>query len=386
LIVALYRAWCEPCGALPVGRAGRLRRWLPDLAVGASAGLLLLAKPSGAFLIGGAAVAAFVIARRSRAGHAPDWRSVGIAVGTAVCCYAPWAIRNLVTFGAPFHSTESYDAWVLKYDPAQPVEGIYGVFWGRPLPHPRVLIGYGYDHFLAVQGQQFSHLWRDLTTGALVPRLLLPFIVLGLIVGATRRPGLGTLLLCGALPYTLFVLLYWHEENRYLLVFVPWLLLYAAAGIDWAYDALVTWFAGTGQRALVPLLAAALLAAVVAPNVGDITHRAATQTSGNEMVELSNWLKANTSPDAVVMTRNPWEVSWHSERRAVMLPLGSADDVYAVMRQYGVTVLALDHINDTSTIRQSLLPLYSYKAMPGITPRYDPRNNAYLVFSVSPPP
>jgi len=69
-----------------------------------------------------------------------------------------------------------------------------------------------------------------------------------------------------------------------------------------------------------------------------------------------------------------------------MLPLGTLDDVYAVMRQYGVTVLALDHINDSSTIRQSLLPLYSYKDMPGITRRYDPENNAYLIFSVSPPP
>ncbi len=173
---------------------------------------------------------------------------------------------------------------------------------------------------------------------------------------------------------------------RYFLVFVPWLLLYAAVGIDWACDALADLVRRHGQRALAPLLAVALLAAVIIPDARDIRVRAETQTSGNEMVELANWLKANTSPDAVVMTRNPWEVSWHSDRRAVMLPLGSIDDVYAVMRQYGVTVLALDHINDPSTIRQSLLPLYSYKEMPGITRRYDPGNNAYLVFSVSPPP
>ena len=51
-----------------------------------------------------------------------------------------------------------------------------------------------------------------------------------------------------------------------------------------------------------------------------------------------------------------------------------------------MTVLALDHINDPSTIRPSLLPLYSFKPMAGITPQYDPRNNAYLVFAVSPPP
>lgn len=383
-VVALYRAWCEPRGDSRAGRAGRLRPWLPDIAAGGAAGLLVLAKPSGALLIVGAALAAFVIARR--AGRVPEWRGVGIALAVALCCYAPWAIRNLVAFGAPFLTTESYDAWVLKYDPTQPTEGIYGVFWGRPLPHPRLLVGYGYDHFLAVQGQQFSRLWGDLTSGALVPRVLLPFLALGMIVGAARRPGLGALVLSAAVPYTLFVLLYWHYEIRYMLFFVPWLLLSAAAGIDWAYDALATWFAGMWQRALVPLLAAVLLAAVFAPNVRDITARAEAQTDGNAMVELANWLKANTPPDAVVMTRNPWEVSWHSERRAVMLPLGSREEVYAVMRQYGVTVLALDHINDPGTIRQSLLPLYSFKDLPGISPRYDPGNDAYLVFSVSPPP
>jgi hypothetical protein len=166
---------------------------------------------------------------------------------------------------------------------------------------------------------------------------------------------------------------------------VPWLLLFAASGIEWAYDALVTWFAGMWQRALPPLLAALLLLAVFIPAGRDIAVRAQTQTSGNATVVVADWLKANTPPDAVIMTRNPWEVSWHSERHTVMLPLGSLDDVYAVMRQYHVTYLELDHINDTSTLRESLKPLYSFKPMPGITPLYDPHTDTFLVFAVAPP-
>lgn len=385
-IVALYGAWCEPRRGSPP-RPTVVRRWWPEIAVGAAAGCLALAKPSGALLVGGGAIAGYLIARR--AGHPPDARAIGVGLLAAALCYAPWAIRNLVTFGVPFHSTESYDAWVLKYDPAQPSEGIYRVFWGMSLPHPRLLIGYGYDHFLAVQGRQFSRLWGDITGGALVPRLLLPFVVVGLVIGAARRPGLGAMLACAAAPYTLVVLLYWHYEIRYFLVFVPWLLLAAAAGIDWTYDALVTWFAGMEQRALVPVLAVALLAAALIPNIEEIRARATAQTGGNQVVELSHWLKANTPPDAVIMTRNPWEVSWHSERRAVMLPLGTLDEVYAVMRQYGVTVLELDHVNDPATIRQSLLPLYSYRELPGITRLYNPditAPNSYLIFAVSPPP
>ncbi len=382
--VALYRAWCEPRIVATQSETTRWRAWLPDLFVGATAGLLLLAKPSGAVMIFGAVVAALFIARR--AGTRLPWRGVGVAAATALVVYAPWAIRNLVAFGSPFHTTESLDAWVLKYDPKQPVEGIYGVFWGRALPHPRLLVGYGYDHFLTVQGQQFIHLWTDLTNGALLPRVLIPLALIGLIVGASRRSGFGLILAGAFVPYTLFVLLYWHEESRYFLVLVPWLLLSAAAGIEWTYDALVTWFAGMWQRAFVPILAALLLLAVAIPAGHDIVVHAETQTGGNEMVVVSNWLMANTPPDAVVMTRNPWEVSWHSGRRTVMLPLGSRDDVYAVMRQYHVTYLELDHLNDTSTLRESLKPLYSFQPLPGITPLYDPHNDAYLVFAVAPPP
>ncbi len=382
-VVALYRAWCEPRAISTRPHASRWRAWLPDLCVGVSAGFLLLAKPSGAALIVGAAVMALFIVRR--AGMRAPWRGAGIAGVTALVVYAPWAIRNLVTFGSPFHSTESLDAWVLKYDPKQPTEGIYGVFWGRDLPHPRLLVGYGYDHFLAVQGHQFAQLWSDIAGGALLPRVLIPFALLGCIIGASRRSGFGLVLAGAFVPYTLFVLLYWHYEIRYFLVLVPWLLLSAASGIEWTYDALVTWFAGMWQRALVPILAALLLLAVFIPAGRDIAVRAEAQTGGNAMVEVSHWLAENTPPDAVVMTRNPWEVSWHSGRRAVMLPLGSLDEVYAVMRQYHVTYLELDHINDPSTLRESLKPLYSFKPLPGIAPLYDPGTDAYLVFAVAPP-
>ena len=46
-------------------------------------------------------------------------------------------------------------------------------------------------------------------------------------------------------------------------------------------------------------------------------------------------------------------------------------------------ILELDHLNDTALMRTALAPLYSYKAMPGITPRYDPGDNSFLVFDVA---
>jgi hypothetical protein len=380
-VVTLYRAWCEPRASQPSDRFGWIGAWLPDLAVGVTAGLLVLAKPSGATLIVGAVVTAILL--NLRAHRRMPWRGAWLAAAVGALCYLPWAVRNLVTFGSPFHSTESHDAWVLKYDPKQPIEGIYQVFFLNALPHPRVLVGYGYDHLIGVEWQQFVRLWGDVTSGALVPRLLLPFILLGLILGAMRRPGLGTLLVGAGAVYTLFVLLYWHEEERYFIAFVPWLLLYAASGLEWTYDALLNWFGAMWQRMLVPLAASILLLAVAIPQVNDIRARAAANMGGNQAVVIAKWLEANTPPDAVIMTRNPWEISWHSNRQTVMLPVGSLDDITAVIRQYGVTMIELDHLNDTATMRQSLAPLYSYKPMPGITPRYDPGDNTFLIFDVA---
>ncbi len=114
---------------------------------------------------------------------------------------------------------------------------------------------------------------------------------------------------------------------------VPWLLLYAAAGLVWLADALIA-RAGAVGRIAGPVVALALTLAVLAPGFADITAEARAQTGGNETVEIARWIADNTPPDAVVMTRNPWEISWHSGRRAVMLPLGTTDEIYAVMRQY----------------------------------------------------
>lgn len=406
-VVCVYRAWCEavphppyhpqagiPSPSLPDRDRARLpRRWRgewdarsrSDVAVGIVAGLVALAKPSGAVLVVGAAGVAWLVARRAR--HAVSGRSALIAAGGALLCYAPWAVRNTVAYGSPVHTTESLDAWVNKYDPEQPVEGIYRLYTRLPIPHPRELVAFGADHFFAVQGHQFVRLWADLTHGALVPPLLLAFALLGALIGAARTPGLGLILAGAFAPYTLFVLLYWHYELRYFLVCVPWLCLFAAAGLDWGYAALAAWFAGLWQRALVPLVALAVLLAIFVPAAQSIADEARRDTGGNEMVQIAQWLRDNTPPDAVVMTRNPWEVSWHSGRKAVMLPLGTADDIFAVMRQYHVTVLELDHINDCKVNRLAIAPLYSYREIPGVTRLYPPPdtpNSSYLIYAVDP--
>jgi len=383
--VAIYMAWAEPLEPR-ILFSGQYSRLIPvDVLVGATAGLLVLAKPSGAVLIAGAAGVAGL--RTWRGGQHVPWGRVLRVGAVAALVYAPWAVRNLVTFGTPFSSTETLDAWVLKYDPKQPTEGIYRVFAPNALPHPRELVGYGFDHFLAVQGREIARFGAGFTGGALVPGLVLALALVGVVVGTGRHRGFGALLAGAFVPYTAFVLFYWHYEARYFLVFVPWLLLYAAAGLVWLADVLIS-RAGVGGRIGGPVVALALTLAVIAPGFVGIAAEARAQTGGNETVEIARWIADNTPPDAVIMTRNPWEISWHSGRRTVMLPLGTPDEVYAVMRQYGVTVLELDHINDQTTIRDGLRPLYSWREQPGITHlHYNPDARgvaSYLIYRVNP--
>lgn len=392
--VALYTAWVDTADVAGTTEAAVYpSRYLPGSAlVGLTAGVLVLAKPSGAMLVLGAAGAAWLIAQRQ--GRRVPGVAALAAGGIAALVYAPWAVRNVVTFGTPFFSTESLDAWVLKYDPKQPTEGIYRVFTDKPLPHPRALIGYGYDHFFAVQGREITRFWSGLTGGgwtggALVPGIVLALAVVGMVIGASRRAGFGALLMGAFVPYTAFVLLYWHYEARYFLVLVPWLLLYAAAGLIWLADTLVT-HTGRVGRVLGPLVALALTLAVVVPGVTGIAAEARAQTDASDPVAIGRWIAANTPPDAVVMTRNPWEMSWHSGRRAVMLPLGTTDEIYATMRQYHVTVLELDHLNDQNTIRDGIrsLGLYSWRESPGFThATYNPDaagTATYLIYRVDP--
>ncbi len=56
---------------------------------------------------------------------------------------------------------------------------------------------------------------------------------------------------------------------------------------------------------------------------------------------LGGWLKTN-DPQAVVMTRNPWELHWYSHGPAVQIPLSSLDEILSVAKFYHVSYLNLD--------------------------------------------
>ena len=60
--------------------------------------------------------------------------------------------------------------------------------------------------------------------------------------------------------------------------------------------------------------------------------------SGQEWMDAGRWLKTN-APGSVTMTRNPWELHFYSEQKAIQIPLAELDKIIEVAKFYGATHL-----------------------------------------------
>ena len=341
-------------------RRSLLRRLLPTadcrlptrwLLLGLLGGLLLLCKPSGALLLAGGG--AWALWRGWRAGQLRAVLGGGIVAATvAAIVWLPWGVRNQLTFGVPFYSTESHDAWLLEY---RDWETIYSVYAGRgDLPHPRLLVGYGFDAVSGKIAQQFREGWRDLREGEILPLLILAPAVLGAIVARGRQRALLAALGVSVTLYALFIGTYWHYERRYTLFLIPWGALLGASGLWWLHDRL----AEARSRATAALGVLVVVALILTPQWDTLQQNWRADLRISNPLVVAWWTRDNTPADAIVMTRNPWEFSFHSERRSVMIPFDDLATIKAIGDRYGVTHLQLDHLTERATRRPDLAPLY----------------------------
>ena len=347
----------------------RLTPWYVGL--GLCAGLLFVAKPSGALLALG--VAGWWLWQRRPGGPLrwPGWRWVVIGAGVTLLVAAPVVARNLATFGVPFFSTETYDAWVTKWEP--PDENIYRLM-ANDLPHPRRLVGFGFDRVTEAVALQFRKFGNDLAEGALIEPALLALAVVGLAIGGVAvRRTLGALA-WGVAPYLLFVLVYWHYEERYFAFLLPWVGILACGAVA-VLLARVFERGDSIQRRLAIGVVALGVALIVAPRVQFMVNQATGRllpTAGD--VVVGEWIARNTPPEAVVMTRVPWQTTWHSGRRTVMIPLAPAEGIAATIGRYGVDYLLVDRLNQTAIRREALGPLYEGREALGFTKVQEFRN------------
>jgi hypothetical protein len=392
--VSLYGRAQASARPAPGQRRRRLSQSQTLLLTGALAGLLIWSKPSGAILVVG--LVAWVIWTWWRVykpeGRSVPWRKVALPVAAFTLVLLPLVIRNMLAFQLPYFTTESYDAWILRYWNGDQTlwENIYKVYVGSELPHPRWVVGgkFGYDTLLDAVGRNFRWVWDRGIMGApgegdyVVGLLPLVGALIGLASATRRASNLFGMVGLSLGLYSLFVMLYWHFEGRYFQVAVPWLYMLLAWGVFWLWDHLRRALSeGMGRTWGLLLLPLAVLTSLW-PSVSTVLKQVETDTRPVGFVATMRWLEENSTPEDVVMTRDPWELNWHARRKAVMIPYDDLQTIERIAREYGVTMLQLggpvDRVDitrcpdDPASVgpfptgsRPALGPLYCGRELPG---------------------
>jgi hypothetical protein len=353
-------------------------------------GLMIVQKPGSGALVA-AGMGLWLLARVLR--HPAGWHkgasglralarrlTPALAWGlVAIAIVLPLVARNLATFGKLYYSTEGHDAWVLEYTKWDHIYEVYtteGQLSALGVPDRSWVLRWGFDRALRKIERQglaardyLAPAWPGLPA-ALAPlsgradkdvRLLFDMgawlALLGGLAAIGRRPRLITLLLAAFVPYALFLILYWHaNEERYFVVLMPWLALLAAYALWRGYDRIAA--LGDGRWAPLGLaLALAAAALVVAPSWPKIDEKVRLEPQlYSADLDVYGWLGSHTPRDAVMMTRNPWQLNWHSQRPALMIPY-TTDRVQflRLARYYGARYLVLDSLQRPEPEVQSML-------------------------------
>jgi 4-amino-4-deoxy-L-arabinose transferase-like glycosyltransferase len=381
-----------------------------EIAIGVLAGLLVWSKPSGAVLLLGLALWVGWHWWRARDAKVErrflSGRGLLLVGGAFALVVLPLLARNLLAFGVPFYSTEGLDAWILRYWPFYEWENIYKYYVGSELPHPRWVVGgkFGYQNLFDAIGINFRWVWDKGVMGGVASSefVIGPVALVGSVAGMVVAPRRALRLVAMALfcigLYALFVLLYWHFEGRYFQVAIPWLYLLLAGAVVWVADAAGRLVRGAAGRVVSTVLIAVMTAGLVWGHVEAIGNFLRFDTRPTSFTVAMDWLAENSTANDVVMTRDPWELNWHSGRRAVMVPFDDLDMIRQVAQEHGVTMLQLGGPTDGIDIdacppsadasrfptgsRPALGKLYCGYEIPGFSLVY--KNGDLTIYRLSP--
>ena len=384
---------------------------------GVSAALSYLAKGSGLVLMP-AYLASYLILRPKKGWGAHDrWFAFGVLA--AFLTLLPWFIRNAIHFGNPIFSTQSYAAGYIGYRSWE--EGTYSLYLDGKLPNItwKFREGIGkvwrmtkefYKRYLWWAFMDEGRGWGDLDWGEFrtyytgLPALVGGvFLLLSCLFEGQRRffrpiirrfadrstpvrltlerakpvldfisawfsnwfePKLIAFLIPGFALMT-FLAVCWSPIDR--LTF-PFTLMAIVAGW-WTCHRFLTFITPRRLRWIVPFILLAASAPLIRHNsllIRDMWKAGGYPFTegGVEWMDVARWLREN-APGAITMTRNPWELHFYTEQKAIQIPRAPLELIVKAMRFYKVT-----HIIPQLDIRPTLKPLVTGE-IPGLELVYD---------------
>ena len=94
--------------------------------------------------------------------------------------------------------------------------------------------------------------------------------------------------------------------------------------------------------------------------------------------DLYTYLRIRTSPDAVMMSRVPWQLQWYSDRPAVMIPAdANATTILRIAKHYRARYLVLDSLQRPNAMTRAVIAAMISSPQSGFVLRY--RTKAYPV-------
>jgi Dolichyl-phosphate-mannose-protein mannosyltransferase len=307
--------------------------------LGLSFGALLLAKPDSVFVVAGISlgiVLLFLLEEKSfdRAAIFRPLYRVALPLVIALALWSPWLCRNYIVFGDPlFAEPRSLRIFHRHNNEVFPHEEAYAV---RPPPEISEII-HRYDGVL-------PWLWTEGTIVYDGARRLL-FSELGLLafaslmIAASERHWtrfeirLVGVSLAGFICHAGFLLLHFYYVKRYFFPYLPILLVFVIGHVVQRVRGVST----------LPRLvySAAITVVVLVLAVPQAKQLIKPFRHGLPVPPDVEWIRKNIPPDSRVMTRDPWESYFHTEREAVMIPWGPLQDVKRIMKLYEVRYLVL---------------------------------------------
>jgi len=367
--------------------------------MGIAMGLAYYAKGTGLILIPAYAIF-YLILRFTKQIEQRD-RQFVTGLVLAFLVISPWFLRNLIHFGNPIFSTQQFAVGYIGYLPWE--EGTYKPYLGENLPSfftkvkdwgisgmiiksQEFLKQYLWWSFIDINGSVGKFDYKQIHTypiGIASATGLILFVIsyiyqlnvksiLVLYPKVMKRIGLdkSSWVLKGIETSKRInqdinkILRVWHIP-QFLIVWCLLLFLHGFHAICWrpisrlAFPAMplviaTGWtslyiffgivYRGLNYRRVAVVLTALILLTVISSHNFLIIDRARKKASwpygdaGKAWIDAGKWIRSN-APNSITMTRNPWELHFYSEEKAIQIPLADLKKIIEIAIFYGVTHL-----------------------------------------------
>ncbi len=348
------------------GRSRSVRGRLTPFLSGMAFGLAFLVRAQALFALPSMVWA--LVARRKRR---EALKGVALAALAAVMICSPYLVRNLRSFGAPFHSDAPAVLFNVDNDPFR-----------HSLEHPPSSPAWVMEHPREVLTYSLGGLWRfavHILPGFLLgQRIWLLPLAVGLVLAIRDRRRWGFVLLYGGIMLVTILPLSWMP--RYFTSLVPFVAGLAALGLVRMAGCLDRFGPRLRRAALVSVLIACAILLMLQM---ERARRGAPITFTPELAAArvyGPWLNERLEPGEAVMAETTSYWSWYSDRSSVYLVISDEARFGNVVERLNVkwAVLPLSRLGEFSE-------QFPDKRLPGrLEPFLEDRDLDIAIFRVSP--